>query len=36
MTAWSQDPNGLPIANKPNRVQQLLMDVKIWSAKTFN
>ena len=36
MTAWSQDPNGLPIANEPNRVQQLLMDVKIWSAKTFN
>ena len=36
MTAWSQDPNGLPIANAPNRVQQLLMDAKIWTAKTFN
>ncbi len=36
MTAWSQDPSGLPIANAPNRIQQLLMDAKIWSAKTFN
>lgn len=36
MAAWSQDPNGLPIANTPNRAQQLLMDAKIWTAKTFN
>ena len=36
MTAWSQDPNGLPIANAPNRAQQLLMDAKIWTAKALN
>jgi len=36
MAAWSQDPNGLPIANAPNRAQQLLMDAKIWTAKALN
>lgn len=36
MAAWSQDPNGLPIANAPGRAQQLLMDAKIWTAKAFN
>lgn len=36
MTAWSQDPNGLPIANAPNRAQQLLMEAKIWTAKALN
>lgn len=36
MAEWSQDPNGLPIANAPSRTQQLLMDAKIWTAKTFN
>ena len=36
MAAWSQDPNGLPIANAPSRAQQLLMDAKIWTAKALN
>lgn len=36
MTEWSQDPNGLPIANAPSRTKQLLMDAKMWTAKTFN
>ena len=36
MTEWSQDPNGLPMANAPSRAQQLLMDAKMWTAKTFN
>ena len=36
MAAWSQDPNGLPIANAPNRAEQLLMDAKIWTTKAFN
>lgn len=36
MTAWSQDPKGLPIANEPSRTAQLMMDTKLWFAKTFN
>ncbi|WP_406681568.1 sulfurtransferase [Rhodoferax antarcticus] len=36
MAAWSQDPNGLPIANQPSRTAQLMMDAKLWIAKTFN
>lgn len=35
MTEWTQDPNGLPVANAPSRTQQLLMDAKMWAAKTF-
>lgn len=35
MTEWSQDPKGLPMANVPSRVKQLLIDAKIWSDKTF-
>ncbi|MEO8544471.1 MAG: sulfurtransferase [Burkholderiaceae bacterium] len=35
MTDWSQDPNGLPMANVPSRVAQLMIDAKIWSDKTF-
>lgn len=35
MTEWSQNPNGLPMANVPNRAKQLLIDAKIWSDKTF-
>ena len=35
MTEWSQNPNGLPMANVPNRAKQLLIDAKIWSEKTF-
>ena len=35
MTEWSQDPNGLPMANVPNRAKQLLIDSKMWANKTF-
>lgn len=35
MTEWSQDPNGLPMANVPNRAKQLLIDTKMWANKTF-
>jgi thiosulfate/3-mercaptopyruvate sulfurtransferase len=35
MTEWSQDPNGLPMANVPNRAKQLLTDAKFWADKTF-
>jgi thiosulfate/3-mercaptopyruvate sulfurtransferase len=35
MTEWSQDPNGLPMANVPNRAKQLLIDTKMWADKTF-
>lgn len=33
MTEWSQDPNGLPMANVPNRAKQLLIDAKFWAEK---
>ena len=36
MAEWSQDPAGLPVANAPSRAQQLMMDAKIWTAKTLN
>ena len=36
MADWSQDPNGLPMANVPNRAKQLWIDTQIWFAKTFN
>jgi thiosulfate/3-mercaptopyruvate sulfurtransferase len=36
MTEWSQDPNGLPMANVPNRAKQLVIDAKFWADKTFN
>lgn len=35
MTEWSQDPNGLPMANVPNRAKQLWIDSKMWADKTF-
>lgn len=35
MTEWSQDPNGLPMANVPNRAKQLWIDTKIWADRTF-
>lgn len=35
MTEWSQDPNGLPMANVPNRAKQLLIDAKFWADKNF-
>ena len=36
MVEWSQDPNGLPMANVPGRTTQLLQDAKAWGAKTFS
>jgi thiosulfate/3-mercaptopyruvate sulfurtransferase len=35
MVEWSQDVSGLPMDNVPGRLQQLLIDAKIWSAKTL-
>lgn len=35
MTEWSQDPEGLPMANVPNRAKQLLIDTQMWTDKTF-
>jgi thiosulfate/3-mercaptopyruvate sulfurtransferase len=35
MTDWSQDPNGLPMANVPSRMAQLLIDTRMWADKTF-
>jgi thiosulfate/3-mercaptopyruvate sulfurtransferase len=36
MTEWSQDPNGLPMANVPSRPKQLFIDAKMWANRTFN
>lgn len=36
MAEWSQDPNALPMANVPSRVDQLLIDAKMWANRTFN
>ena len=35
MTDWSQDPNGLPMANVPSRMAQLMIDTKMWADRTF-
>ena len=35
MTEWSQDPNGLPMANVPGRFSQLMIDAKMWADKKF-
>jgi thiosulfate/3-mercaptopyruvate sulfurtransferase len=35
MTEWSQDPNGLPMANVPSRFSQLMIDAKMWADKKF-
>lgn len=35
MTDWSQDPNGLPMANVPSRPKQLWIDAKMWADRTF-
>ena len=35
MTDWSQDPNGLPMANVPSRMAQLMIDTRMWADKTF-
>lgn len=36
MVDWTQDPRALPVANLPNRGQQLLIDAKLWANKTFH
>ena len=33
---WTSAPQALPMDNTPGRVGQLLVDMKIWAAKTFN
>lgn len=35
MAEWSQDPSGLPMANVPGRLQQLVNDTRMWADKTF-
>ncbi len=35
MTDWSQDPNGLPMANVPSRMAQLMIDTRMWADRTF-
>lgn len=35
MVSWSQDPRALPMANVPGRLQQLLIDARLWADKTF-
>lgn len=35
MAEWSQNPNGLPMANVPSRLTQLMIDSKLWADKTF-
>ena len=35
MTDWTLDPNGLPVANAPGRIGQLVIDAKSWADKTF-
>ena len=35
MVEWSKDANGLPMANVPSRPKQLMIDAKLWAAKTF-
>ena len=36
MVDWTSAPQALPMDNTPGRVGQLLVDMKIWAAKTFN
>ena len=35
MVDWTQDPQGLPMANVPGRAKQLLIDAKLWAERTF-
>ena len=35
MAEWSRHPDGLPMANVPNRARQLLISTKLWIDKTF-
>jgi thiosulfate/3-mercaptopyruvate sulfurtransferase len=36
MVDWTSAPQALPMDNNPGRLGQLLGDLKIWAAKTFN
>ena len=35
MVDYTQDPNVLPMDNVPNRAEQLVIDAKLWLARTF-
>jgi thiosulfate/3-mercaptopyruvate sulfurtransferase len=36
MVDWTQAPQPLPMDNVPNRLQQLVIDWKLWADRTFN
>jgi hypothetical protein len=36
MVDWSQGPGADAMDNVPSRLGQLLIDFKLWSARTFN
>jgi thiosulfate/3-mercaptopyruvate sulfurtransferase len=36
MVDWTSAPQALPMDNAPGRVGQLMVDFKIWAARTFN
>lgn len=36
MVEWTQDAKALPMDHVPGRIQQLAIDAKLWSSKTFN
>jgi thiosulfate/3-mercaptopyruvate sulfurtransferase len=36
MVDWTQAPQALPVANEPGRARQLLIDAKLWAARTFH
>jgi thiosulfate/3-mercaptopyruvate sulfurtransferase len=35
MVDWTQDPSALPMDNVPNRLQQLMIDTRLWIDRTF-
>jgi thiosulfate/3-mercaptopyruvate sulfurtransferase len=36
MVDWTQAPDALPMDNVPNRLEQLVIDWKLWMDRTFN
>jgi len=36
MVDWTSSPQALPMDNAPGRVGQLMVDFKMWAARTFN
>jgi hypothetical protein len=36
MVDWTSAPQALPMDNAPGRAGQLMVDFKIWAARTFN